>query len=56
MQNKFEQVLIRENQFLNSLNYNSVNNMSSTPGNFMGGTNTQFYPSQSNNKMNNSID
>lgn len=53
MQNKFEQVLIRENQFLNNLNYNSLNNLSSTvPGNnynYMTNTqtnhtNSQFYP------------
>ena len=52
MQNKFEQVLIRENQFLNNLNYNSLNNLSSATGNYMGLSNSQFYPSQNNTKIN----
>jgi hypothetical protein len=67
MQNKFEQVLIRENVFLNNLNFNTLNNQNlplttsasaSGKNNYFSGSNNLFYHNKINSNMDivNSID
>jgi hypothetical protein len=64
MQNKFEQVLIRENVFLNNLNHNTLNNLNLPFSNFANnknynssgrgsGTNNQYYHNKSNSNIDN---